>query len=91
MTKSQESKNLDEYIAGAKARALKEDFRPLATSSWQEGFNSLQEILGPIEQDIFLLTLKYKAVAEKRIKELEETARAQAVAASATGSTGSTQ
>jgi hypothetical protein len=90
--KNLSSQQRHDYIEGAKARANKQDFRPLATKAWQEGFESMHELVASVEQDIVLLVFKYQTVATNRIEELlEEHTRATAVASSATGSTGSGQ
>jgi len=60
------------YIEGCKARANKLEYRPLAEQDWQKGYTDMHDILVPIEQEIITATLKYKSVAERKIRELEE-------------------
>lgn len=82
-----------QYVQGAGWRARKLDMPGrIMDPEWERGYNEMNALLTPIEQEIVLATFKYQTTAQNRMKELmEESTRAQAVASSATGSTGSGQ
>lgn len=59
-----------DYIEGAKARALKEQFR-FVSEEWTRGYNDMTERLSPIETDIVKLTFQYQTTASSFVRELE--------------------
>lgn len=61
-----------DYIQGSKDRARKIQPSAVRTSDYLRGYEAMHEILGPYEQKIVLAAFEYKAVAEQRIRELEE-------------------
>jgi hypothetical protein len=61
-----------EYIDGCKLRAQKQQLPATYSQEMLAGYEHMQGLLAPIEQKIVLAAFEYKAVAEARVRELEE-------------------
>jgi hypothetical protein len=64
-----------DFINGAKARALREPWRPDATGEWKRGYHSMEERVSSFENQLQRAALGYKSAAEKYVRELEGIAR----------------
>lgn len=62
--------NLD-YIRGAKDRARKLYLQNQG-EQYEAGYSWMTDLLSPIESEIVLLAIKYKVIAEEKIRKLEE-------------------